>query len=201
MRGLAWQARCGSLRHGRVWLGKFRSGLAWQGGFKVTQYIWKSGGFRVKPQVAGERLAALHEQNGHRLTPRIVLDDARPEESPLHPCFEWDDTRAAELHREDQARNIIRSIRVSQQTSEKESRVVRAYVNIVEQVGKDIQHAYVPMATVMGDEAMRLQLLARARRDLMAFKERYDEFEELAAVAEVALQHLEQLEPKASNAA
>lgn len=193
-RGLARQSSRGKALAGWGWLW---SGVVRQGKeVLVTQYIWKNGGFKIKAQVAGERLAELSEQNNHRLTPRIVLEDARPPESPLHPCFEWDDVRAAELHREDQARNVIRSIRVSQPAGNNETRIVRAYVNIVEQAGKDILHAYMPMAVVMADDALRQQLLTRARRDLLAFKDRYTEFEELAAIGENALQQIDQLELK-----
>lgn len=159
----------------------------------MAQYIWKNGGFKVKAQVAGERLAQLQAENGNRLTPRLVLDDARADDSPLHPCFEWDDVRAAELHREDQARSVIRAIRVVQPTTGGESRVIRAYVNIVEQVGQDLQHAYVPIATVMGDEGMRQQVLTRARRDLLAFKDRYTEIEELTQVADLALSEIDKI--------
>jgi hypothetical protein len=44
-----------------------------------------------------ERLAAEY---GDDLTPQIVVDAARPPDSPLHSLFEWDNAKAARKHRE-----------------------------------------------------------------------------------------------------
>lgn len=46
------------------------------------------------------------------LTPAAVVDAARDESHPLHDRFEWDDSKAAEAHRLNQARVLIRSVRV-----------------------------------------------------------------------------------------
>lgn len=61
---------------------------------------------------AKQRLIEIGEANGGRLTPEMVLSDAADTESPLHEYFEWDDTKAAHAHRIDQARTLIRSVRV-----------------------------------------------------------------------------------------
>lgn len=159
----------------------------------MAEYYWKNGAFHQKAQVVGERLAELSAQNNNRLTPRMVVDDARPIESPLHPCFEWDDVKAAEFYREDQARAVIRSIRVAQSSGNGEAKVVRAYVNIVEEVGDDTQHAYMPLSHVLADDVLRQQLIVKARADLIAFKQRYSEFAELASVADDALEQVDLL--------
>ena len=67
------------------------------------------------------RLRALYEKNGKRLTPELVVRDARSPSSPLHGCFEWDDSAAAEAWREQQARTLMRSVVYQVQT---ETRVV-----------------------------------------------------------------------------
>lgn len=51
------------------------------------------------------------EQDG-RLTSGDLVAAARNPDHPLHDMFEWDDTVAAEKYRIDQAREIIRSVRV-----------------------------------------------------------------------------------------
>src|SRR4051794_22741473 len=61
---------------------------------------------RIGPEL--ERLAA---EGRTRLTD--VVEAARPEASPLHPYFEWDDRRAAEGFRQLQAGRMTRTIRVS----------------------------------------------------------------------------------------
>lgn len=61
--------------------------------------------------VIREALRAL-EENG-RLTARDVVTAARDPASPLHDCFEWDDSTAAEAWRTEQARSLIRSVVVN----------------------------------------------------------------------------------------
>ena len=57
-----------------------------------------------------KRLSELEREG--RLLPADVVDDARDADSPLHSHFEWDDSIAAEHYRLDQARNLIRSIKI-----------------------------------------------------------------------------------------
>lgn len=160
----------------------------------ATQYVWKHGGFHVDAQVVGERLEVLQQAYDNRLTPRIVLDDARRPRSPLHPCFEWDDVRAAELHREQQARQLISRIRIVQPaSSEGPQRMVRAYVNLIDTVGADYQQSYRPMATVLADDGLRAQMLLQARADMKRWIERYGEFEELARLGIAVLAEIEML--------
>ena len=59
-------------------------------------------------------LRALEDAQG-RLTPDAVVNAARDSENPLHPHFEWDDTKAAEAHRRNQARTLIKTVTLSVQ--------------------------------------------------------------------------------------
>lgn len=49
---------------------------------------------------------------GGRLTAKAVVEDARNEDSPLHAEFEWNDAKAAEKFRLEQARTLIQSFKV-----------------------------------------------------------------------------------------
>lgn len=61
-------------------------------------------------------LYALADANNGRLTPAIVVAAATDPESPLHNRFTWDDTEAAIKHRENEARALIRTVRVEFRT-------------------------------------------------------------------------------------
>ena len=63
-------------------------------------------------ELVAEKLAELANKNGGRLTPNVVLEEAKDRDSVLHNLFEWDDTLAAHQHRIYQARQIITSVRV-----------------------------------------------------------------------------------------
>lgn len=52
------------------------------------------------------------ESRAGRLLPQDVLNAARNPESPIHECFEWNDCLAAESFRLDQARDLIRRVRI-----------------------------------------------------------------------------------------
>jgi hypothetical protein len=56
-------------------------------------------------------LTNLEKPDG-RLLEEDVVADARNPASPLHPHFEWDNRAAAEAHRLQQARQLIRMVRV-----------------------------------------------------------------------------------------
>lgn len=57
-------------------------------------------------------IAEMAERNGGRITPEEIVSEARKPESPLHEYFDWDDASAAEKHRIDRARALIRSCEV-----------------------------------------------------------------------------------------
>ena len=68
-------------------------------------------------------LTRLATENHGRLTPDSVVDAAKDEASPLHGFFEWDDDAAAHMFRVEQARHLIRSVRVDVTTSHHTVRV------------------------------------------------------------------------------
>ena len=64
----------------------------------------------MKPEAIA-RIRKLEASDG-TITPQAVLSDAKDPASPLHEHFEWDDSKAAHAHRINQARELIRSVRL-----------------------------------------------------------------------------------------
>lgn len=163
----------------------------------MAEYIWAAGCRISKktadPQVVGDSLDSLQRDNGGRLTARVVVDAARPIESPLHSCFEWDDVRAAELYREDQARHVLSSIRILQPKNDprEPQRIIHAYVNVEEKVGDERQRAYVPVARVLSDDDLLKEAINRAAAELRAMEDRYAEFDGIARAVAAAREALE----------
>lgn len=143
----------------------------------ATEYSWKAGSrFPVRPTVAGKALESIRKRSGGELTPQAVVDAARDPDHPLHRCFLWDDTEAAERYRQAQARTLIYSVRV--RTEGAGDRHL-GYVNVKTTEGGN---AYLPAAVVMSDEAMREQSLADCMKVLDGFRQRYEHLSELAGV-------------------
>lgn len=63
-------------------------------------------------------LQRLFDANNGRLTPEQVVDAARSPASPLHARFDWSDADAAAKWRLEQARGLIRSVRLVVETKQ-----------------------------------------------------------------------------------
>lgn len=147
-------------------------------------YQWTPGShLPVDPQAAGERLEALRTQHGGHLTPEIVVKDAKAVRSPLHDCFTWDDAEAARLRREEEARYLIRSIRVTFLDTDRPmpSEPVRAFVHIKPERECDNGY-YLSIQEALEDDEVRSQLLSRALSEIQSWRKRYEQINQLARI-------------------
>ena len=155
----------------------------------VVRYEWRDGGrFPIKAEVAARELERIAAADGGGIKPPAVVEAARPEDAPLHSCFEWDDKLAEELHREESARNLIRSVRIVREEGVHEASPEIMFVHVdLPEVGK----AYAAASVVMGDADLRKQALADAVRLLNGVRRRYEHLEELRPVFQ-AIDRLEE---------
>jgi hypothetical protein len=111
---------------------------------------------------------ALADQN--------VVDAARPPEHPLHSRFEWDDAVCGEAYRREQARALIRSVRLTYKEADdlSSARSVRAFHAVPSKDG----HAYDPVEEIVEDPFRRQLLLNSMEREWKALFRRFQEFEE-----------------------
>jgi hypothetical protein len=190
--GLAGLGEAGAARQaGRRGKTRFPPGTAFDQKFKRTPemiYRFKeNSSFGVDAQAAGRELERIKDQNYGDLSAPLVVDEARPEDAVLHPAFEWDNFVAAEKHREDQARRLIRSVRIVEQSESDDDRdepeTTIAYVS----VGSPTEGGsrYVTTARALSDEDMRERVLHDAIKGLRAWRARYGQLSELAAIIKV----------------
>jgi hypothetical protein len=71
---------------------------------------------KAKSKVIQEELEKLVDPRG-KLDPEVVVKAARKKNHPLHDYFEWDAKKAAHAYRIDQARTLIREVKVEVKTS------------------------------------------------------------------------------------
>lgn len=114
------------------------------------------------------RLEQLAQKNAGRLTPEAVVEDARNPRSPLHSFIDWDDKKAAHQWRLDQARALIRSVRVEIHTEAKTISTVR-YVR--DPSAKEAQ-GYVPVAKLRDDKDMAREAIESEMSRVLATLER-----------------------------
>lgn len=141
-------------------------------------YFWDKRTHNVRAEVVGAVFEELEEEFGD-VTAENFLDVSRPEESPTHRMFEWDDDRAAENYRLHQARTIINDLRIEVVTEDK-SLKIPAYVNVVKKEDGTARYQNAPRAF----EAVETReiVLKRAKNELRMFTIKYATFIEFAKV-------------------
>lgn len=162
----------------------------------MRKFVWAPNArIAGDPQLCGAVLLRLQRQHGRQLVPRVVVDEARRPESPLHRAFEWDNEKAGELYRLDQARSVIRSIRVitEQPQPGDEPRMERVFVNVVSATSSGDEQAYVTLERLRSEPELFEVARQQALRDLMAFERRYQEFSAIVAPIAEAREQLELL--------
>lgn len=127
---------------------------------------------KADPQKIGEALMEI-DQNFSKIKPAAVVDAARSVDNPLHPHFEWDDSIAAESHRIQQARNLVRCITILPSKSKGRSITGErpAFLSITTDDG---ERGYRPLKVILNNRELRRQVLANAHRDLLAWEKRYN---------------------------
>ena len=67
---------------------------------------------KEKKDIISAELERIAAKNGGILTPDIIKKEAKSPKSPIHDQFDWDDSVAAEKWRTQQARQLIRSVKI-----------------------------------------------------------------------------------------
>lgn len=108
-----------------------------------------------RADIVSAALAMLYERHGV-LTPEVVVRSAESPKSPLHDLFEWNDSDAAKSWRENQARELIRSVKIEVRTTTSVIEAV-AYVRDPKAGARD--QGYVSVEQVRLDPAQATEAL------------------------------------------
>lgn len=136
-------------------------------------------------------LTRIAKANRGRLTPEIVLKNARAQSSPIHNHFTWDDTIAASKYRLLEAAMLIRSVKVSVEMHDQDKPLItRAFVNVASNAPVNDDNdtegcapgIYVPLEVALKVDDYRTQMLENAGRELAAFRRKYSVLKELSGV-------------------
>ena len=104
---------------------------------------------------------------GDSATPQQIVDRARDEKSELHKCFEWDDSKAAERWRRQQARQVRFFLKVEREDCPEEPKPHALYFTVS-------GDGYKRGEFVFKREDEYAMLLQRAKAELIAFQKKYD---------------------------
>jgi hypothetical protein len=124
-----------------------------------------------------EQLEHIRSQYG-RLTPRLIVDEARNPDHPLHTRFEWDDSVAGEKWRREQARALIRSVAVTYVNPGGQRSRVRAF----HAVRTERQYEFQPVDVIVHDTVLSELLRRDMEREWRVLKSRWGRFEEFLSM-------------------
>jgi hypothetical protein len=131
-----------------------------------------------KSKIREELLNIAREHRGI-IQPSIVVAKARDARSPLHSCFEWDNSKAAEAFRLEQARGLIRTY-VTVISEENHPQDVFVSLSTDRKTGG----GYRILADVINDGDMKKILLKDALDEMIYFTNKYNRLQELSSVIE-----------------
>lgn len=158
--------------------------------FEPKKYQWKDGfGYKVKASVVGEVVEKIEERDGN-ITKEAFLDESRPEESPTHSMFEWNDTIAAEKYRLEESRHIINALQIIYTDSKDNDVKIPAVINVTSTMpAKTAQ--YRNIVDALSEKESRDLIISRLQREVDQLIERNRHIEELADILKNALRKLE----------
>ncbi len=149
-------------------------------------------------------LDEIASANGGHLVPDAVVEAARDPSHPFHDTFLWDDSRAAQAYRLDQARELIRSVRVVFEVKERTIKSVYYVSNpdrpeggeyiAVPKVRTNSQLA----AGVVADELRRAAAAIARARDVAASLGFEIDFDSLLLQVQTASEEVSAAEPVAA---
>lgn len=125
-------------------------------------YQWKQNRFAADAQKVGEELMNLSYRDA-----ASVVRTATNADSELHKCFEWDNSKAGEAHRLEQARLILRMIVTVEDLKVEGGQKTQTYrtfesVRFSDKDGNlDKTMAYIPVKEALSDPELRKQIMLR----------------------------------------
>jgi len=163
----------------------------------MSKYSWK---YNVPADAnrVGNELEAIYEEHG-KLTPPLIVADARNEDRETHKLIEWDDSAAAESYRQEQARYIMRNIIIVRKEEQAEAKEEPKIIKFraFENVEAEEERYFMPMQVAVSREDTRNYMLKQAMIALNSFRQKYGMIKELSAVID-AIDKLDNVVSKAA---
>lgn len=130
-------------------------------------YQWKTIKYNVDAQKAGEEIERISKKKS--LTAENIVEESKPAASPLHPIFEWDNSKAGDEWRKQQARVLLGNLVTVNIENKTISEPTRAFVDISKN-----EREYTSIEIVLGDHDLYNAYVEKALRDLNNFKKKYE---------------------------
>ena len=135
-----------------------------------------------------EALLQIYEKHG-KLTPELVVDEAKDKNSPLYEYFDWNNKEAGQKWRIHQARLLICRVKIISETAKGQS--TRLFIHNGENSNG---RTYNPIDIVVKDPDEFEKTLHRFRSDCMAYTNRIRSLGEYKEHSEFIEAHMNRIE-------
>lgn len=127
-----------------------------------------------------DELQSIYDQHG-RLTPGLVVDEARDRKHPLHPLvFDRSKAEAAEAWYRHRAHHLITTATITYTDGDDQPKSMRAFLAVKTENPENGGFAYEPAEKVARDPRTREMALREMERDWQRLKARWSEFGEFS---------------------
>lgn len=145
--------------------------------FKVKrEYSWGDYKYNIDASIVGNVFEQIEEEQGS-VTREAFLEKSRPEDSPTHKLFEWDDAKAAEAYRLNTSTKIINALRIKYLDNDNEPQPVVAFIRTTD-CGEKPRYSNI-ISALTAEESKEI-ILRRLQNELDGLIERNRHIEELA---------------------
>jgi len=159
-----------------------------------------------KAQIYGSELNQLYEKH-KKLTPVLLIKEAKKKKSPLHDYFEWNNDKASDKYRLYQARQLIKNIEVTIILEDDEPIVVPQSVHIsLDKTQEDSENSidekklfYIPTQDALSNPEYTENILEQAMREIISWKKRYSNLKKLHEIFKVIDKTQKQLKFKSRS--
>jgi hypothetical protein len=139
-------------------------------------------------RVATAEIMRLTEDNVY-VTPEMVVQEARPEGSPLHDLFEWDNEICGEKYRLIQARMLIRIVREIDGEDEDGMPVYVRALTSAKRAGRE-EPGYLTTREVLKSEVSEAILLRALKREVASLNKRFRHLKQFGQIVREELGEL-----------
>jgi|694.fasta_scaffold01179_23 hypothetical protein len=155
---------------------------------KPVEYFWKMKGFfkGINPNEAIVELQRIQKEYGE-LTPKTVLEASRNPDALFHKYFEWDDTKAAEAHRLQQARILLNNVEIRVVSSGKD-----VVIPVFEHVKTEEKNTYKTFMSFDTEDVSYLKDRTRKEIEILVVKlSKFEQFNKIVNMLEEVLNELD----------
>lgn len=167
----------------------------------MKQYSWANGyQAKIEAEVAAKELERLAGENNGDVPAENLLEASTPKNAPCHNQFEWNNSIAAHEFRLDQARCLIRSVRVVvvSEEGEPEGEPERIYIRATTEENGS---CYITKSKLLSDEDLMHQALTEARNLVLGAQRKFAWLNDLAGIFNETVKKIDRVIKKKKQSA